>query len=211
MGRRSDHSREELHELILEAARELVEAEGLQGLTTRRVAKRIGYAVGTLYNLFDSLDDLVVHLNAATLDALYEECSKVSFESEPEANLRSLARVYIRFTGDHRHLWNNLFDANVPHGARLPDWYHAKVQRLFALEERALAALFPPGQEDERRRSARILWSSLHGICSLVDAGAMAKSGSVQELADTLIANYVAGLRHGLSAPQGQMPLERQQ
>ena len=57
MARRSDHSREELYELALEKAGEIAEKEGLRGLTARGVAREIGYTIGTLYNIFEDLDD----------------------------------------------------------------------------------------------------------------------------------------------------------
>ena len=59
MARRSDHSRDELKALILDCAREIAEEEGLRGLTARRIATEIGYAPGTIYNLFSNLDDLI--------------------------------------------------------------------------------------------------------------------------------------------------------
>ena len=72
MGRRSDHSREDLRVLTLEAARRLLCAHGLEGLTARRVAAEIGYTPGTLYNIFENLDDLILHVTAGALDGLGE-------------------------------------------------------------------------------------------------------------------------------------------
>ena len=44
MGRRSDHKREDLRALALAAARRIMAAEGLRGLTARRLAQEIGYS-----------------------------------------------------------------------------------------------------------------------------------------------------------------------
>lgn len=195
MGRRSDHSREELYVMALSAAREIAEKDGLRGLKMRRIAREIGYTVGTLYNLFENLDDLIIHLNGTTLDALIETCAQVSLEDEPEVALRTLARAYISFTSHHAGLWGMLFEPTAPHGEKLPDWYHEKVRKLLGLTERALASLFPDDQEEQRYHSARVLWSGLHGICSLAHAGALPKSMSETAMADSLITNYVAGLR----------------
>ena len=43
MARRSDHTRDELRRMALDAARAIVEEDGLRGLSTRRLAKAIGY------------------------------------------------------------------------------------------------------------------------------------------------------------------------
>jgi AcrR family transcriptional regulator len=76
MARRSDHTRDELHRLALDAARRITEREGLRGLRARQIARDIGYTIGTLYNLFEDLDDLILHLNGETLDALFATCSR---------------------------------------------------------------------------------------------------------------------------------------
>ena len=195
MGRLSDHSRDELYAMALAAAREIAKKEGLRGLTARGVAREIGYTIGTLYNLFDNLDDLIVHLNGTTLDTLYEAVASQRLDDDPEAALHALARAYIRFTSVHPNLWSMLFDPSAPHGEQLPAWYHEKVRRLLGLAEQALASLFPAGLEKQRHHSARVLWSGLHGICSLSRAGALPKSESETAMAESLITNYVAGLR----------------
>jgi AcrR family transcriptional regulator len=159
-----------------------------------------------LYNLFENIDDLIVHLNGGTLDALYEAVAGVHLDNEPEAALRALARRYIRFTSTHPKLWSVLFEHSLPDGQEPPEWYQEKVRRLLGLVEVALAPLFPPGKEAERLHSARVLWSSLHGMCALASAGALAKTESLAAMADSLITNYLAGLRSSL--PQSSIPEE---
>ena len=180
--------------MTLAAAREVAETEGLRGLTARRVAGKIGYSAGTLYNLFENLDDLIVHLNGATLDALYEALAGERPDGEPEAALHAMARSYISFTGEHPNLWNILFEHRLPEGQQLPEGYREKVRRLLDLVESALAPLFPPGRESERLHSARVLWCGLNGICSLTSAGATPESATA--MANSLVTNYVAGLRY---------------
>ncbi len=47
----------------------------------------------------------------------------------------------------------------------------------------------------DRHHSARVLWSSLHGICSLESAGKLVKTESVEVMSETLISIFLAGLR----------------
>ena len=67
MARRSDHSREELRAMALKAGREIIMEQGVKNLTTRAVAKRMGYSPGTLYMLFENADDLKFAINVGTL------------------------------------------------------------------------------------------------------------------------------------------------
>ena len=195
MGRRSDHSRDELYAMALEAAQDIAEEDGLRGLTTRRIAQEIGYTVGTLYNMFENLDDLILRLNGTTLDALYDACSQAQLDDEPEASVRALSQCYIQFIRDHPKRWSILFEHHLPDGVDLPEWHDAKIMRLLGLLERALAPLFAPGQETEAHHSARVLWSSLYGICALESADKLGKIVTVEALSDSLITNYLAGLR----------------
>lgn len=70
MGRRNEHTREELREIALQAAEQLVAEHGLAGLSTRKVVGRIGYTVGSLYMVFRNLDDLIAQMNERTLETL---------------------------------------------------------------------------------------------------------------------------------------------
>jgi len=197
MGRRSDHSREELYALAMAAAQAIAEDEGLRGLTARRITREIGYTIGTFYNLFDNFDDLILRLNGTTLDALFEVCAAAPPGSEPEAGLRQLAERYIRYTREHAKRWHILFEHRLPDGEVQPDWYTEKILRVLGRVETALAPLFDAGQEAERLHSARVLWASLHGICSLEAVDKLADTETVEALSDSLITNYLAGLRAG--------------
>ncbi len=199
MARRSDHSREELYELALEKAGEIAEKEGLRGLTARGVAREIGYTIGTLYNIFEDLDDLIVQLNGRTLDQLYEALAELPLDGESETAALTLAEGYIDFNSRHPKLWGLLFEHHLPEGKQLPDWHQEKILRLLGLVERALAPYFAPGEDSERLHAARVLWSSLHGVCSLASADKLASTESVRSMAKTLVTNYLSGLCHGIS------------
>ncbi len=204
MARRSDHSREELHELVLATATEIAEKDGLRGLTARGIAREIGYTIGTIYNHFDDLDDVIVQLNGRTLDTLHEAMAAIPLDGEPEERANALAGGYMAFVRSHPNLWSVIFEHHLPEERTLPDWHAEKVLGLLGLIEAALAPLFPPGEEAERLHTARVLWSSVHGICSLAVADKLAESETVAIMVRSLIENYLAGLRgHGPSAGVG--------
>ena len=177
MARRSDHSRQQLSEMSLKAARKIVGEDGLQALTARRVASAINYSPGTLYNVFEDLDDLIIHLNACTLDELYSELSSTAMTGDPVLDLRELLKRYLGYLDANRNLWDVLFDHKVPVDRVVPDWYRAKVAKVLGLIERALSPLFPDGDQKACANAAGVLWASLHGICSLGGAGKRAARG----------------------------------
>ena len=197
MGRRSDHSREELRELALSAAREIIEEEGLRDLTVRKVAKRIGYSVGTIYNLFENIDELIAHLNAHTLDALQQYLAAAPAGHTPEDSLRALLGAYMKFAGENPKVWNSMFDDRPLGGRFPPDWYLEKIGRIFGVLENALSPLFGPGQDAERRRAARVLWCGLHGVWSLAakDKLAIVTDEPAIVMVESMVETLIAGLR----------------
>jgi AcrR family transcriptional regulator len=199
MGRRSSHTPQQIRALILDAAQEIIEAQGLAGLSAREIARRIGYSPGTIYNLFANLDDVVLNVEARVLDGLDQRLAAVHEDSasgDDGDRLVRLARAYLSFTQQKPRLWNLLFEHHMPAGAELPAWYRQKLERLAAQIERALAPHFPPGSEDERQRAAHVLWAGVHGITSLstADKLSVVTTETAARLIDDLVGTYLAGL-----------------
>ena len=59
--------------------------------------------------MFDNLDTLILHLNAQTFDALYEELKKVETAGEPREVVGSLTGTYLVFVRNNENLWNVIF------------------------------------------------------------------------------------------------------
>ena len=198
MGRRSTHTPQQLRELILEAAREIIESDGLAGLSAREIARRIGYSPGTIYNMYQNLDDVVLHVEARVLDALEVRLASVFASGTPgPETLPALARAYLSFTHEKPKLWNLLFEHHMPKDAVLPDWYQQKLEGLLKRVEQSLAPLFPAGQEADRQRAARVLWAGVHGITSLstADKLSIVTTEAATRLIDDLVQTYIRGLQ----------------
>ncbi|MBO9582471.1 MAG: helix-turn-helix transcriptional regulator, partial [Sphingobium sp.] len=105
MGRRSDHGREELEGLILEAGRQLMAETGYSHFSAREVAKRIGYSVGTIMHVFGNVDRLVMAINSRTfaLWAAWLEQRLANVQGSERVQL--LVRGYFEFAQANRNLW----------------------------------------------------------------------------------------------------------
>lgn len=197
MGRRSSHTPQQLRDLILEAAYSIIETQGLAGLSAREIARRIGYSPGTIYNMFDNLDDVVLRIEAKVLEALDLRLTAVLADGAPGAGqVQRLAQAYLAFTHEKPRLWNLLFEHHLPTDAQLPDWYQEKLELLLTRIETALTALMPNAPEAERKRAARVLWAGVHGITSLstADKLSIVTTEAAGRLVDDLVTTYLAGL-----------------
>ena len=196
MGRRNEHTREELREIALQAAEDLVAEQGLAGLSARKVVAQIGYTVGSLYMIFRNLDDLIVQMNERTLDALYQQLADaVPDRSPPAAAIRGLARAYIGFALTQTHRWLAVYQHRLPEGESIPDSFAEKVARMFELVQHQLALLSPRRSPDDIALAARALWSGIHGICILGFDQKLEIAGgrSIPDVAGSLLDHYLAG------------------
>lgn len=199
MARRKDHTREELEALIIDSARALVVEGGIEALTARNVARCTGYVPGTIYNLFPSMDGLVLHVNAWTLDRMYEFLSEVRpAHKNPRKNLALLASAYRAFIRDNRSLWLLLFSDRLPEERHQLPWYQERIDRLFGLIEAMFARMAPGGRKRTLSLSARTLWASFHGLCFLEESGHLSTIGKdkagIDAMTDCLIDHFVGSL-----------------
>jgi AcrR family transcriptional regulator len=196
MARRSDHSREEIREMALTAAEQIVVEHGYAGFSARKVAAAIGYTVGTLYLVFENIDDLILHINARTLDRLHTKMTDSQIDSEDARNyVLQLGLAYIQFANDDPHRWAMVFEHRLAENRPMPDWYQDKITRMFAMVEEGLEPLSKQRPRHEITQAAGALWGGVHGICILALTDKLGMSGvdSVQELTHSLISNYLKG------------------
>lgn len=198
MARRNDHSREEIHQMALDAAERIVVAEGYKGLSARKLAAAIDYTVGTLYLVFENLDDVVRQVNERTLDNLHAWLQQRSDPAAPpEEAVLALARAYIAYAETQAPRWNMLFEYIAAQGSALPQSHLEKVGKVFGLVEAALAPLADRAGSSEVEQAARVLWASVHGICLLKISQRMELAGGqdAEAMSRTLIENFLRGFR----------------
>ena len=199
MARRNDHSRDEIHRMALDAAEALIVVEGYRGLSARKVATAIGYTVGTLYLVFENLDDLVLQVNGRTLDRLFDWLvARRKPDGASGEALAALADAYVAYAEAETPRWNMLFEYVAEKGNSLPDWYLMKLGKVFGLVEDALWPLAGRHRTKlEVEQAARVLWAGVHGICMLKIRQRMDLAGgqSAQQMARMLIGNFLRGFR----------------
>jgi AcrR family transcriptional regulator len=197
MARRTDHSRDELFDLVLDESQKIIESKGVAALTARSIAAAIGYSPGTLYNLFDNIDEIILHLNGRTLDDLYKKLLDETEQSSGPAKLDRMITAYLHYNKISQQRWNLLFEHRLPEEQIFPEWYQQRINLLLELIADSLESLLPGCGEREINHSARVLWCGLYGVCSLAPGNKSnwVSSQSVDEMARSMVYNYISGLK----------------
>lgn len=136
---------------IVAAARELLEAEGPEGLSMRRVAERLGIRAPSIYKHLPDKQALQAAVISEGFDELAEVFERaVRGADEPVA---ALAGAYREHATSHPHLYRLMTERPLDR------------ERLAAgVEERAARPLVEAAGDED---AARALWAFAHGMAIL--------------------------------------------
>jgi AcrR family transcriptional regulator len=170
----TDQRRARLRDALVTAAEQAIAQQGLGALRARALAEEAGCAVGAIYNVVEDLDDLVLLVNARTLEALERDLSAADRAGQPAegpnatiARLVRMALAYLDFAAAQTPRWRTLFEHRMPAGREVPVWYRAQQQRLFTHVEELLLELQADESRVRRALLARSLFSAVHGLVVL--------------------------------------------
>ena len=165
--------RDDLREKVLRIAEAEVARGGTDELRARTIALEAGVSVGTIYNLFGSMNGLLEELFTRVLARFHDVASGAlgrQTDRDRRAALLALAEVYLDFVEGNEALWQSLlsFNRDRPDDASdMEDAYVSQQGPLFDLVGDVLRGTPLDTGDDMRRRAARMLWSSVHGIVTL--------------------------------------------
>ena len=185
MGRRSDHSRTELEELIVAEGHRLMAETGFSGFSAREVARRVGYSIGTIYNVFDSLDHLLIAINGRTFE-LWTAYLEQRIADGGDDRIQSLVEAYFGFARDHPRLWMAIYDHRLPLGMLMSDVDMGKRRALTQIVFNEIARQLPGLPDNEVEHLARSLIATVHGHCTYELNGSFALMGEKQPVAMAL-------------------------
>lgn len=175
---------------LIEAAVELIEEQGLDGLTLREVARRVGVTHAAPYRHFKDKSALVAAVAEEGFRRIAGDVARTN------ASLHECGRMYLEFAVAHPAHFRVMFGAATLRGrtASLTEAYGQLMAELQGAVRRGQSAsLIAPGDAD---RYARLLWAQWHGLASL------AVSGHVSGALEQWDAHF-ALLRSGLGPAEG--------
>jgi AcrR family transcriptional regulator len=170
MGRRSDHTREELQALILAEGQALLAEVGYARFSAREVAKRIGYSIGTIFNVFGSHDALLTALNSQTF-VLWAEALRAKLEAAGHDRIAALVEGYFDFAEGNPNLWMAIYDHRLPPEIELPEQYRRLRAGLTGIIEAEVARTLPHAPSDRIPALTRSLIAMVHGHCAFALTG----------------------------------------
>ncbi len=168
MANKRDENREDLKKRLIDAAEARIAASGLRGLKARDVTADAGCALGALYNAFEDLDHLILHVNSRSLARLGAALeASVPQGAGPKEVLLALAQGYVDFALGNYRLWSALFNHRLPEGVEAPEWHRAEHRVLIEQIIRPLGVLRADLDEADLEQRAKTVFAAVHGVVYL--------------------------------------------
>lgn len=166
---------------LVDVASALVEAEGREACSLRRVAAEAGMSRTTPYTYFADKEALMDAVRAAALDRLSDQCeAAVAGAADLPGRVRALGQSYLDFAFAHPSLYDLIYETH----ARSEE-HHAAAARYTAIAAGPLGEAHAAGLSTlPPERLGPVLSAATHGLVSLRRCGKVDDAGFDALLAD---------------------------
>ena len=168
---RKAKEKEELKELILQAAKKLFAEKGIEQTTIRNIANAIEYSVGTVYVYFKDKKEILNELHTQGFKQLGGEMRVLFNVTDPMERLKALGRVYLQFAIENPDMYDLMFHMKEPmaclESMDKEEWDEGKAtfDVLRTTVNQCIEKGHFKGHQLEPLSFA--IWSTVHGMASL--------------------------------------------
>jgi len=166
-GKARERRQARTREAIIQAAEEIIEAQGPDALNMRDVAERIDYSVSNLYEYFSGKDELLAAVIKEAIIRLMMHVRQISTSLSARERLQSYGHAYLEFARTHPELYLLIFGrrATHTHMAELESTPYDLLQQI--VQEGIAAGTFVPRPDFGLQEMTLGCWSLVHGIAML--------------------------------------------
>lgn len=208
-----------LRSALLETAMEHLQADGLEKLSLRGLAKVIKVTPTAVYSHFTDKTDLLVSLHIIGFQRFNEYLEQTENqwrEADAETRLRTLGHAYLQFATDNPHLFDMLFNWTPPFERITDECIEAGTRSEILLRQnirQVLLEICPDPTDEQMALASFSSWSLIHGVATVIRTGNLESSvycgnwpesfsqerpESHKQVIDHLMTIQIAGLRASL-------------
>ncbi|HTR76773.1 MAG TPA: TetR/AcrR family transcriptional regulator [Gemmatimonadaceae bacterium] len=198
-----------LKQALVDAALEILYADGAAAMTLRAVARRAGVTQAAPYHHFADRDALLAVVAEVGFGQLLGALDQVraAGSPNPRRTMQDLAVVYVRFAIDHpahyRLMFGNALAEHEPYpalGQCVLELRRRISEVVTLLQARGLARR---GEPDEL---ALTVWSLAHGLAMLMIDGQMRANVAEPDDVEHLVREEIGLLLHGMMSTSSLAP-----
>lgn len=179
----------DLRESLLEVASRLLETDGIDGLSMRKLAEQVGVSRSASYHHFADKRALLCALAAAGFQQQDHFLATLAVQQGVE-RFRAFVRAYITFATTHRAQYDLMYGREIWKTGVVTDNLEQAAKQSFKrwleevviLREQGVLSMKPPAL-----RVAQVSWAALHGLCRLVNDGIYVNAEDIGEMEEALV------------------------
>lgn len=198
---RKERQKKEVRDSILESAWKLVNEEGWQNLSIRKIADAIEYSVPVVYDHFENKEAILTVFNRRGFQLLGDQlkAAKASHKTSKK-QLEAIAFAYWDFAFDHKEYYQLMFGLGMPGCEELANV--PELSAFIGVIESTIDAIIKEGHNSkaDAHLKVRSFWSMIHGLVSINLLAPPSSKGVSQEQMNKMILNdFITGFIKGLT------------
>ncbi|WP_128000825.1 TetR/AcrR family transcriptional regulator [Piscinibacter defluvii] len=164
----------ELKEACILAAREVIAEHGVEQLSLREVARKLGVSHQAPYRHYPSRDHLLAEVMRRCFESFAQALDARERNDDPMEDLESLGRQYLGYASAHPLEYRLMFGTPWPEPAEHPELVRDAVHAFDVLRG-VLRRLHgeSAAMRAEVDLNAMFIWSTMHGFASITHANVM--------------------------------------
>jgi AcrR family transcriptional regulator len=186
----------EVKSSILEAAWKLVQEEGWQALSIRKIAEAIEYSVPVIYDHFTNKEAILLEFTKRGFQLLNEDLERAQGRfTNPQQQIEAIAYAYWKFAFTNKEYYQLMYGLGMPSCETVKQISELNTfTELILTPIRSLIAKSTNTDSDPYLK-LHTLWSTLHGLISI---NMMGKENSRDELNAMVLKDFIIGFISGI-------------
>ncbi len=181
---------------VIAATRDLIQDDGLEALSLRKVGASLGVTAPALYAHVEGRRDILRSIADSEFHALVRRFESIS-EADPIERIRRYCHAYLEHARSAPELFKVMFQfqPRTPAGAPI-DAELASATRAFAIPTAALEEAIAHGnlREADATIATFTMWSAIHGAADVLLMGFRLDPAFEARLVDSVIETLIRGL-----------------
>ncbi|MBR1398767.1 MAG: TetR/AcrR family transcriptional regulator [Alphaproteobacteria bacterium] len=189
--------KDNIQDWLVKTGRKMVQDNGPEALTVRKLAEASGCSVGMIYNQFANMENFILIQNFLTLDDLEKNFRKIEKTGNPYQDINVFLQTFVDFVISNKNLWSMLHNFHLNNNSRTFSFFYLrKVVQIVGNVGEMVRRIVPDMEIPERLLSAQILWLTLFSLSSFLAKDTLDSFSKVNKkmICQVLLNTYIAGL-----------------
>lgn len=182
---RNSYHHGDLRRSLIDSGLLLVQEVGVDAISLRVLAERVGVSTPALYHHFRNKQQLLFALGEASVDQFQIQLDQEIARSEPDVSIEAFVLLYVRFAIENPELYELMFGRQMWVGEQNSD-FHRKAKQSFRVSAERLGRVQQAGQLPSgvnSLRLAQVAWATLHGLCRMYNDGLAFTPETIEDIA----------------------------